>query len=92
MLNNLKIKYKIVNVAWQDKEKYKTSEIQTFPQVYLKKKINNGTLLLGGYDDLKKFIDIFIDNKINENTYAEFQKKYVFWNKHAIIRLIELLI
>lgn len=92
LLDNFKIKYQIINVDWNNKDKYKTNQINTFPQIYLKRKSNNQTLLLGGYNDLKYFIDMFINQKYNEKNIILFQKKYSFWSKHAILRTIELFV
>ena len=50
-LDDLNIKYDLVKVYQENKEKFKTNEIKTFPQVYL----NN--VLLGGFDDLKEIYD-----------------------------------
>jgi len=90
LLNSFKIKYKILNVKRTDKEKYKTNEIDTYPQIYLKKTPSNDSLLLGGYSNLKEFIDTFINKEYNEKNITIFNKKYL-WNKKAILRLIEIL-
>jgi glutaredoxin len=91
LLKKNKTNFKSLKISLSDKDKYKTDEIKTFPQVYLKKTRNNDTLLLGGYTDLKKFFDDFINKKYNQNKVIEFQKKYLLWNKHAVLRLIELI-
>lgn len=92
LLNSFKIKYKHLKVSRQDKDKYKTTEIQSFPQIYLKKTPSNDSLLLGGYTDLKNFIDLFINKKYTDETIKQFQNKYPFWNKKTILRLVEILI
>jgi glutaredoxin len=89
LLNSLKIKYKRLKVNQTNKEKYKTEEIKTFPQIYLKKK--NDTLLLGGYSNLKEFIDIFINQKYNEENILKFHNKYKLWNIKSILRLLEII-
>lgn len=91
LLNNFKIKYKNLQVSSNEKDKYKTDEIKTFPQIYLKKNISNDTLLLGGYSNLKEFVDTFINKKYNEKNVEEFTKKYKYWNKKSILRLIEII-
>lgn len=91
LLKKYNINFKHLKVTSNDKDKYKTSEIQTFPQIYLKKKRTEDSLLLGGYTDLKKFFDIFINKKYDEKKVIEFQKKYLLWNKHSVLRLIELI-
>jgi glutaredoxin len=89
LLNSLNIKYKRLKVNEINKEKYKTEEINTFPQIYLKKK--NDTLLLGGYNNLKEFIDIFINQKYNKKKILKFHNKYKLWNKKSILRLLEII-
>ena len=91
LLNSLKIKYKNLIITQNDKDKYKTTEIQTFPQIYLKKKSTKDTLLLGGYSELKEFTDTFLNTKYNENNINSFLQKYKFWTKKSVLRLIEIL-
>lgn len=89
LLDSLNIKYKHIIVTQTNKEKYKTKEIDTFPQIYLVK--DNKKLLLGGYSDLKEFIDKFINQKYNEENILKFQQKYKLWNKKLILRLLEII-
>ena len=89
LLNSLNIKYKHLKVNRINKEKYKTKEINTFPQIYLKKK--NNALLLGGYSNLKEFIDIFINQEYNEEIILKYHNKYKLWNKKSILRLLEII-
>lgn len=91
LLNSYKIKYKNLNIKRIDKEKYKTQEIDTFPQIYLKKTSSNDSLLLGGYTNLKEFVDTFINKKYSESNIDAFQKKYQLWTKKPILRLIEII-
>jgi len=89
LLNSFKIKYKYLKVNRNEKEKFKTAEINTFPQVYLKK--NNNTLLLGGYSNLKEFIDTFINQKYDKKEILKFQNKYKLWDKKSILRLLQII-
>ena len=91
LLEKNKINFKSLKILSSDKDKYKTDEIKTFPQIYLKKTRNSDTLLLGGFSDLKIFFENFMDKKYDANKVIEFQKKYLLWNKHSILRLIELI-
>lgn len=91
LLNSYKIKYKNLNVKRVDKEKYKTNEINTFPQIYLKKTTTNDSLLLGGYTNLKEFVDTFINKLYKESNVTAFQQKYQMWTKKPILRLIEII-
>jgi glutaredoxin len=90
LLDSLNIKYKQLKVTDLNKKKYKTEEINTFPQIYLVK--NNKKLLLGGYSDLNEFINLFIKQKYNNKTILKFQQKYKLWNKKLILRLLEIII
>ena len=91
LLESHKIKFKSLKVSRSEKNKYVTNEISTFPQVYLKKSNNNDSLLLGGYTDLKKFFDTFINVNYNVKNVDKFNKEYPLWNKHSILRFIELI-
>lgn len=87
-LGTYNIKKKIIKVTYDDKEKYKTNSIQTFPQIYLKK--NNSTLLLGGYDDLVKSFNIFY-KKYDQQDIITFKNNNLDWSEKSILRLIELI-
>jgi glutaredoxin len=90
LLKNIK-NLNIIDVDNNEKEKYKTKLISTFPQIYLKKDNSKGSLLLGGYSDLKFVLDLLNkenDIKIIQN---KFKKKYKSWSKKAILRLVQIL-
>jgi glutaredoxin len=91
LLKNYKIKYKSIEIKQQEKHKYVTSEINTFPQVYLKKSKTEDSLLLGGYSDFESFCNTFINKKYNETNIQQFNKKYQLWNKRSILRLMEII-
>jgi glutaredoxin len=84
------IKTQIITVTQNNKDNYKTENIQTFPQIYLKKNNSKGSLLLGGYDELVSFIDKFKLQSYSKKNIDEFidTKK---WSRKATLRLIELL-
>jgi len=89
LLENYNIKnFEKNTIKIHDKEKYKTELIDTFPQIYLKKKNSNGSLLLGGYSELKSFFDKFYQTPLNETYLNNFNKN---WSKKATLRLIELI-
>jgi glutaredoxin len=69
---------------------YVNDKIQTFPQIYLNKFNSKGNLLLGGYTDLKLFIDTFKERKLSESDINQFMKKYN-WSKKSTLRLIQLI-
>jgi glutaredoxin len=92
LLEDNKINYKKISITRANMNNYKNRTIDTFPQIYLKRENHNGSVLLGGYDDLKKFFDDFKYN-LNDNfeeKKKEFLKKNKFSEK-AFLRLIQLI-
>jgi hypothetical protein len=85
---NIKKQYVFVN--YEEKDKYKTDLIQTFPQIYLKKENTMNSLLLGGYTELQNFINTFYD-KYSENDINKFMEINPRWSKKGTLRLIELI-
>lgn len=85
-LNKKDIKYKLIEVNQQNKEKYKNKNISTFPQIYLYK--NNNEILLGGYDDI---IDIHRNiHKINLDKSVKYlNKKFKNMTRKNILRIIQ---
>lgn len=90
LLTKLKIPNEILNINYDNKNKYKNENIDTFPQIYLVKKNSNGHLLLGGYDDLNNFIENYKSQKISDKNIELFMNKYK-WSKKATLRLIQLI-
>lgn len=90
IIKNNKIKSNIININNDNKYMYKNDQIDTFPQIYLNKNNSYGNLLLGGYDDLKKFIDNFKDHKYSDDKINKFMNEYK-WSKKATLRFIQLL-
>ena len=91
ILKNKKIKSDIITVAYENKDKYKTKYISTFPQLYLMKN-NKEQLLIGGYDETNHILQIINEchdlNKIRN----KIQSLYPDTNNRNILRLINLLI
>lgn len=83
--NNIKYISKIIND--KEKHKYKNNNISTFPQIYLKRKYKNGSLLIGGYSDFKNLFQLIKENDI-DFLLKKFNKKY---SKKTILRLIQLI-
>jgi hypothetical protein len=79
----------IIWVNQSNKEKYKTEEINTFPQIYLNKINSNGNLLLGGYQELMNTINTFYKQKISEQTINNWMEQ-TKWSKKSTLRLIQL--
>jgi len=88
LMNKYKIPIEYKRIKYMDKEKYKTDEIRTFPQVYLQ--YNKKTLLVGGFDDMNEILDIIKLNKLN-SIKKKISNKYSDWNNMMILRLIQLL-
>ena len=87
-LKSKSIKNKTFKINQQEKEKYKNSKINTFPQIYLINKKNEH--LLGGYNDI-----IDINNnifKINIDTSLKYlNKKYPHLTHKNKLRLIKII-
>ena len=90
LLDNNEISFTKIMVKRIDKEKYKTPEISTFPQLYL------DNILIGGYDTTKEIFD-----KINYSQSADdldtlkaelstYFKDNRLINNKKILRLIKL--
>jgi len=90
LIKNYNIPSKIININTNEKDKFVTEQIDTFPQIYLKKYNSKENLLLGGYDDLNYFISTFKSQKLSDENIDDFSKKYK-WSKKAILRLIQLI-
>ena len=65
LLKDNKIDFDSITVNMEEKEKYKTDLIKTFPQVYLKSLSTHDSILIGGYDTVKSLID---NNNFDELT------------------------
>ncbi len=91
LLNDNEINFNKIMVKRIDKEKYKTKEIATFPQLYI------DNILIGGYDTTKEIFD-----KINNSDDLDILKEELLTyfkntnqnlvNNKKILRLIKLFI
>ena len=93
ILNHYKIKHDIIRVNHNNKYKYKNDSINTFPQIYLKKRNHNGNLLIGGYNHLKSLIETFKNNKYTDSTINEYinNNEYITQNNITIKLLLKLI-
>ncbi len=89
ILKNNNIKSNIITVTHENKDKYKTKYINTFPQLYLMKN-NKEELLIGGYNDTKNILDIINNENELDNIKKKLNLIYPNNNKN-ILRLIKLL-
>ena len=95
LVNDNKINSKITIVNRNEKDKFKTKEIDTFPQVYLKKENSNGSVLLGGYTQLKSYYDLVQSGKNKKDSLTQIKsqiKNNINISEKSILRLMELLI
>lgn len=95
LVNDNKINSKITIVNRNEKDKFKTKEIDTFPQVYLKKENSNGSVLLGGYTELKSYYDLVQSGKNKKDSLTQIKsqiKNNINISEKSILRLMELLI
>ena len=90
LLKKNNIPYKKIMINKKNSELYKSKLINTFPQLYLKKKNTSGNLLLGGYTELKTFINDFKTKTIDTVKINDFMKN-TKWSKKATLRLIQLI-
>jgi hypothetical protein len=90
LLKKHNIPINIITVDHDNKHKYKTSQINSFPQLYLKNKLKKDSLLLGGYDDLNYVFTKFKNKQITNENITQFMNKYK-WAKKPTLRLIQLI-
>lgn len=91
LLKQHNIPSKIINVTYDVKDKYKSNDIQTYPQIYLKKNNKKESLLLGGYDNLLNFIQNFKGKSLNNSKIENFLKNNNEWSRKSLLRFIELI-
>jgi glutaredoxin len=93
LLTNYNIPFEKILVKQNNKEKFKTVEISTFPQIYM---INNKEqLLLGGYSDLEEIMHIINSSKNLDKIKERLGKKYknsVRMIPRIILRIIEIFV
>jgi glutaredoxin len=88
LLTNYNMSFEKIVVNQNNKEKYKTNQISTFPQIYILN--SNKEILLGGYSDIKEIFDI-INTSNNLDTIKEkLNKKYQKYNNKIILRIIQI--
>jgi glutaredoxin len=89
LLTNYKIKFDKIMVNNNNKHKYKTDKISTFPQIYM---INQDKeeILLGGYSDIEEIINIINSNTNINAIKKEIKTKYSYINNKQILRIIEI--
>lgn len=84
----------IVDVSQDEKSKWKTFELKTFPQIFLKKYNSKNNLYIGGFDDLS-YIESQIKS-VNKNNFSKIKEnimnKYTKLSEKSVLRLMELFI
>ena len=91
LLNNLKSNKEITLITHENKEKYKTDEINTFPQIYLKKESNNSSLLLGGNSDIQQIFKLFYKKKYEPEKVNKYLEENLQLNKRSLLNLIKII-
>lgn len=91
LLKSNNIKHEIISVNNDEKDKFKTDKIKTFPQIYLKKQNSTGSVLIGGYDTIKKYHDE-ANSKNLDKLKKEIKAKSENISDKSVLRLIELLL
>ena len=100
LLTNYNIPFEKILVKQNNKDKFKTKEISTFPQIYIFNEKDK--ILLGGYSDLEEIMDIInsyrtssknldkIKEKLGEkySNYKNIQKNI----QRIILRIIEIFV
>ena len=97
LFSNNKIKHELIKVQHKEKIKFKSDNINTFPQIYLKKKYSKGSLLVGGYDDIKEYYDLVNSSndpidKIIKKFKGLLDKKIENISDKSVLRIAQLLI
>lgn len=94
ILDKYKFKKNIITVTNDDKDKWKSPDITTFPQIYLMKQNKKNHLLIGGFSDIN-FIEEQI-KKLNDKNLSKIKNiitsKYKQISDKSALRLIELFI
>lgn len=92
-LNKNKIKYELINVDWDSKDKYKNmNKMSTFPQIFYENK-KGKRIKIGGDSDLKILLDIINDAKLDKdfNKMIESIKNKLSIDKKTILKIVNLL-
>lgn len=73
-----------------NKEKFKSNNLSTFPQIFLKKHNSNGSQYIGGYSELDELFRTFYKQRLDNSNLIRIQSKYKMSRK-ATLRLVELI-
>lgn len=87
LLKKYNIQHNLQRINPNEKDKFKTNQISTFPQIYLVK--NNQTRLLGGNNDLTEIISMIKAQKNINNMSESFKNKYPHFTKKLILRTLQ---
>lgn len=83
---------KITPITYNLKENWKSEKISTFPQIYLKKNGSSGSILIGGFNDMKQVHNII--NRTSKENLKEnankLNKMYPEMSYKSCLRLIQL--
>jgi glutaredoxin-related protein len=88
LLETYNIPNKLISITHEEKDKFKYDEINTFPQIYVKKENTKGSILIGGYDNLNELFTLFYKN-YNKDNIENIMNKYKLSRK-LVLRIIEM--
>jgi len=74
-----------------NKDNYKTKDIDTFPQIYLKRYNKNGSLLIGGYTNLEELFNLFYKKNYSNENITNFIDNNNKWSRKPLLRFINLI-
>jgi len=90
LLRQYNIKYRSTVLDNTNKDKFKSTQLSTFPQIFLKKHNSNGSQYIGGYDELDELFRTFYKQRLVDSNIIRIQNKYKISRK-ATLRLVELI-
>ncbi len=88
LLTNFHIPFEKIVVNQNNKYKYKTDIISTFPQIYILNK--NEEILLGGYSDIEEILDIINATTNLDEIKEKLFKKYPNFDNKIILRITQI--
>ena len=80
----------VITISYENKEKFKTDEISTFPQLYLINSLDQKTYLIGGYDTTKSIIDEINKNNNLNKLKLKLKKTLPKFTTKQILRVIQI--
>ena len=86
------VNHKLTKINRQEIEKWRNDNIKTFPQIYLKKDESTSTLLIGGFDEINRIVNIINEEGDIDKKKQKIKKYHQDFSDKSILRIIELLL